>query len=107
MSQETTQNTRLEAWTAAMAAGRKVGTLGELMNAGALKVYKDQYVRYEQNGDSAWVYVSETTRKKGINPAQLQVTLREKLTGEPGLVAQATAPGGRDAKAEDLLKVFG
>ena len=104
---DTTTNSKLEAWTAAMAAGKRVGTLGELMSKGALKVYKDQYVRYQQGDESAWVYVSETTRAKKLDPATLQVTLREKLTGEPGLVAQATAPGGRDANAADLLKVFG
>ena len=104
---ELTTNSKLEAWTAAMAAGKRVGTLGELMSKGNVKVYKDQYIRYEAGDESAWVYVSESTRAKGLNPTTLQVTLRDKLTGEPGKVAQATAPGGRDANAADLAKIFG
>jgi hypothetical protein len=104
---EKTTNVTLEAWTAAMAAGKRLGTLGDLMSAGKLKILKDQFVRYEHNGDSAWVTVSEATRKKGLDPTILEVTLRDKINGDPGKVAQATAPGGRPANAADLAKVFG
>ena len=104
---ETTNNTKLEAWTAAMAAGQKMGSLGELVSTGSIKVYKDQYLRLKTQTADAWIYVSESTKSRGVNPADLEVTLRAKINGEQGMVAQACAPAGRDASIEDLSKLFG
>jgi hypothetical protein len=107
MSQEITTNTKLEAWTAAMAAGKKMGSLGDLVANNKIKVYKDQYLRLKDGDADAWIYVSESTKSRGVNPADLEVTLRSKINGEPGMVAQATAPAGRDASLADLSKLFG
>ena len=104
---ETTTNTNLAKWKELMKAGERLGSLGDLMKTGNVTVYKDQFVRYEAGSVSAWVTVSETTKKKGINPVNLEVTLRDKITGEPGKVAQACAPGGKPATAADLAKIFG
>jgi hypothetical protein len=107
MHNEVTTNSKLEAWTAAMAAGEKMGSLGDLVSKGSIKVYKDQYLRLKDGYADAWIYVSESTKSRGVNPADLEVTLRKKINGEPGMVAQACAPAGRDASLEDLSKLFG
>ena len=97
MYQETTNNTTLEKWSAAMKAGERMGTLGELVaQEKVIAVMKDgkPLLRLEAGEKSSWVKISDTTRSKNLPAKDLMVTYRRKINGDEGYIAQATAPGG-------------
>ena len=108
MSQETTTNTTLEAWSAAMKAGERMGTLGELVAQDkVIAVMKDgkPLLRLEAGEKSSWVKISDTTRSKNLPAKDLMVTYRRKINGDEGYIAQATAPGGVKP-TEDMLAAW-